>query len=147
MGFLIFSKIINLPLFTFNHIIARTKKSGTRYEIFIPLNCSIPNINLLLLNKAAINRAPDKVIKIILKNPVETCFIIRIKLGLFLEKSWASLNLELLFSKKDFSLAIIAKVGNIRADSKAVSFIKKISRFKKSRNRENNIPNNSSKYS
>ncbi|GAG67805.1 unnamed protein product, partial [marine sediment metagenome] len=46
-------------------------------------------------------------------------------------------NLELLFPKKYLSLSMIAKVGNIRAANKAISFIKKISRFKKRRSREN----------
>jgi len=42
---------------------------------------------------------------------------------------------------------MIARVGNIRAVSKAISFIKNISRFKKRRSRENKIPKNNREYS
>jgi len=100
-----------------------------------------------LLNRAAINRAPKKVIKVILKNPDKTFFIILVKLRLFLGKSWASLNLKLLFPKKYFWLLMIAKVGNIRAANKAISFIKNISWFKKRKSRENKIPKNNREYS
>ncbi|GAH91895.1 unnamed protein product [marine sediment metagenome] len=58
-----------------------------------------------------------------------------------------SFNLESMFPKKYLSLLMIAKVGNIRAANKAISFIKKISWFKKNRIKENKIPKNNREYS